>query len=213
MPMRADTNAAARRTGRSARLRTVRTRSVRALLGPGIAALYLAATWGAPHRPVMAAVAGTMLAAAGLTWWAAPVLARSRWRVAVQYAGIMVNIGGSAALSLLDGGVGSPLGAMVPFSLLFYAIMMPPRAFAVASTLSAVAYWTVAVTGEPVPPGYAEVYTLGVAGVAYLCFRHAAALASLRHRLAEASRVDPLTRCLNRRGFGERLEQAVAEAV
>ena len=208
-----DTPPDPRRTSRSARVRAVRVSSGRALLGPGLAAAYLLATPDRANRPEMLLIAALMLAAAATTWQAAPLIARSRpVRLATQSAGMLINIAGSSTLSLLDGGIHSPLGAMIPFSLLFYAIMMPPRAFALASVLSAGAYWAVALVGDPAPRGYAVVYTLGVGGVAFLCFRHAAVLASLRHRLADASRTDPLTRSLNRRGFDERLDRAVAEA-
>ncbi|GAA0798641.1 GGDEF domain-containing protein [Spirilliplanes yamanashiensis] len=210
--MRADADPDAARASVPRRVRTVRVSSVRALLGPAVAAVYLLCTPGRPDRPVMLAITAVMLAVAVGTWSAASWLARSRARVAVQAAGMVVNIAGSSALSLLDGGVASPLGALVPFTLLFYAIMMPPRMFAVASLLSAAGYGVVAVAGGPAPTGYAAVYALGIGGVAYLCFRHAAVLASLRHRLKEASRLDPLTRVLNRRGFDERLDRAVADA-
>jgi diguanylate cyclase (GGDEF)-like protein len=183
------------------------------MIGPGIALLYVLATWPAQHRPVMVVVAAGMIGLAGLTWWRGPSIAGSRLRVPVQMAGMLANIAGCSTLTLLDGGVGGPLGALLPFSLLFYAVMMPPRMLLVASGLTWAAYWTVVVLGDPTPPGYAVVYTLGVGGVSYICMRHAGALRSLRRRLAEVSRVDPLTRCLNRRGFDERLEQELAEAV
>ncbi|BFU44739.1 diguanylate cyclase domain-containing protein [Krasilnikovia sp. MM14-A1004] len=189
----------------------VRSSSLRAMLAPAVVALYLAATPG-PSRPQMFAVTAVMFAVAAVTWRAAPRIARGRSRVAVQAAGMLVNLAGAAALSLLDGGVTSPLGALVPVCVVFYAIMMPPRMFAVAAGIAAAAYWTVALLGGPAPAAYAVVYTLGLGGVSVLCLRHAAALAGLRRRLSEVSRVDPLTRSLNRRGFDEQLEQAVDQA-
>jgi diguanylate cyclase (GGDEF)-like protein len=183
------------------------------MIGPGVSALYLLATWPGQHRPVMLAVAAAMIGVAAVTWWRSPSIARSGARPGIQVVVMLVNIAGSAVLTLLDGGVGSPLGALLPFSLLFYAVMMPPRVFLAAAGLTAVAYWTVVVLGEPTPPGYAAVYTLGMGGVSYVCLRHATALVAMRRRLAHLSRVDPLTRCLNRRGFDERLEQSLGEAV
>ncbi|MGC9669480.1 diguanylate cyclase [Planosporangium sp. 12N6] len=196
----------------SYRVRAIRTGGLRGALGPGIAALYVLATWNGPHRPVMLAIAATMLAAALLARWQAPAIARSRARLPVQLAGIMVNILGSTALSLLDGGVTSPLGPMVPFSLIFFAVMVPPRVYGLVFVASTAAYWVVALLGDPAPAGYPWVYTLAFAGVGYLCVRHAGTLASLRRRLTEAARLDPLTGCLNRRGFDQRLGSALADA-
>ncbi|RZU54401.1 diguanylate cyclase (GGDEF)-like protein [Krasilnikovia cinnamomea] len=209
--MHADASADAPRTRGDVRAATVRSSSLLAVAAPVVVALYLAATPG-PARPVMFAVTAVMLAVAAATWRAVPRIARARARVAVQAAGLVVNLAGAAALSLMDGGIASPLGALVPVCVVFYAIMMPPRVFTVAAGFAVVAYWTVALLGGPAPAGYAVVYTLGLGGVSFLCLRHAAALAGLRRRLAEVSRVDPLTRSLNRRGFDEQLEHAVAQA-
>ncbi|RZU54400.1 diguanylate cyclase (GGDEF)-like protein [Krasilnikovia cinnamomea] len=210
--MPADLDADAPRIRADARAAIVRSSSRRALLVPAVIGLYVAATPHGPHRPVVIGVVAAMAAFAGATWWAAARIARSRARVGVQAAALVVNIVGSCALTMLEGGIASPLGVLLPSCVIFYAIMMPPRMFAVAAALTAVAYWTAALLGGPAPAGYAVVYTLGMGAVSYLCLRHAAALAGLRRRLAEVSRVDPLTRSLNRRGFDEQLEHAVAQA-
>jgi diguanylate cyclase (GGDEF)-like protein len=210
--MHADVSAGPPRARRDPRAATVRTRSVRAMLAPAVVALYLAATPHWPHRPLMLAVAAVMFAVAAATWRAAPRIVRSRAGTSVRILGAFVSLAGSATLSLLDGGVAGPLGALVPTTVVFYAIMMPPRMFAVIAVFAGAAYGAVAVLGEPAPAGYAAVYALGLGGVSILCQRHSAALAGLRRRLAEMSRVDPLTRSLNRRGFDEHLERAVTRA-
>ncbi|MEV8506931.1 GGDEF domain-containing protein [Actinoplanes sp. NPDC051475] len=129
-----------------------------------------------------------------------------------QVAALVFTTVGYAALGLLDGGVAGPLGALLPFSVMVYAATMPPRAFALAATLSATAYWAVAIGGGPAPIGYAAVYTVAFAGISLLCLRYSAAMASLRRRLDVLSQLDPLTGCLNRRGFDARLAAEVAEA-
>lgn len=183
------------------------------MIVPGMVGPYLAATWAAGNRPAMLAVAVAMVAVSGLNWWQAPVIARSAYPAVLRGAAMLVTVAGSATLTLLDGGVGSPLGAVLPYALLFYAVRLPARMFLVAGVVIGVAYWTIVVLGDPVPPGYAVVYTLGIGGVSAICMRHAAALRSLRRRLARLSVSDPLTRGLNRRGFDDRLERAYAEAV
>lgn len=196
----------------SARVRAVRSGALRGLGGPGLAAVYAALTPAGPHRAVMVAIAAVMVTVCGLTWWKAAAVAASRAQASIRLAGTLTNITGSAVLSLLDGGVASPLGALLPFSLIFLALVTPPRPFAVLGALSGTAYWAVALFGDPAPPGYAVAYTLGFGGLSYLCLRHAGVLVSLRRRLAELSRTDPLTKALNRRGFDEHLESEFAEA-
>lgn len=196
----------------SARVRAIRSGAVRGLGGPGIAIAYALANPAHPERPPMLLVSAAMLVVCGMTWGFAATLAVSRAAVPLRVAGVLIVILGSAGLSLLDGGIAGPLGALLPFSFVFLALVTPPRAYAALGLVGAVAYWAVALLGEPAPPGYAVVYTLAFGGLGYLCVRHAGALVSLRRRLAKVSALDPLTRALNRRGFDERLEAAFAEA-
>src|SRR4051812_7238401 len=199
------------RTSASARL--IRSGGLRGIVGPTVALSYLLATWPRPHRPVMVLVAVTMIAIDGYAWIDAARIAGSSWRVRFQVICTLANLTGSGLLTFLDGGIAGPLGATIPFSVLFLAVMVPPRVFAGLGVLSAAAYWAIALYGGPSPPGYATPYTLGIAGVGWLSLRHAGALASLRRRLVSVSRIDPLTHCLNRRGFDERLEQELDQAV
>ncbi|GGQ81848.1 hypothetical protein GCM10010166_60000 [Couchioplanes caeruleus subsp. azureus] len=193
-------------------MRAIRASAVQQAMGPALAGLYLIGTLGAPHRPAMLAVVGVMLAVTGIGWSVAARLAGSRLRIPAQLTGVAVTLAGSATLTLLDGGVARPLGALVPFSLVLLAIVLPPRIFAVVAAAGVAAYAGIALVGDPAPPGYAVVHALGFGAAAYLCLRHSRALASLRRRLTDLSRVDPLTGCLNRRGFDERLHQELAES-
>ncbi|MEV6601532.1 GGDEF domain-containing protein [Actinoplanes sp. NPDC051346] len=193
------------------RVRQTRGAAVWALLTPMPAVPYIAATWSAGHRPAMAATVGLLMLCAIGMWLAAPI-GRARLRMPLHVAQLLVNTVGYAALGLLDGGVAGPLGALLPFALLVYAVSMPPRSFAPAAALTGVAYWVVAIGGDPSPPGYAVIYTVAFGGISVLCLRYSGAMASLRRRLDELSRADPLTGGLNRRGFDERLTTELAEA-
>ncbi|MFI5495075.1 diguanylate cyclase [Actinoplanes sp. NPDC051859] len=193
------------------RARQTRSGALRALLTPMPAIPYFLATWSDGNRPVMSAVVGVLALCAIVMWLAAPA-GRSRFRVPLHIFSLVVNTAGYAALGLLDGGVASPLGALLPFAVIVYAVTLPPRSFAWAAGLSGVAYWVVALAGSPAPPGYAVIYTVAFGGISLLCLRYSGAMASLRRRLDELSRADPLTGALNRRGFDERLTEAMAEA-
>ncbi|ROP34303.1 GGDEF domain-containing protein [Couchioplanes caeruleus] len=195
-----------------ARVRAVRNSALRAGIVPLLCVPYLAGTWSAEHRPAMAVVVAVLLAVSGLTAAAARLIARSRLRLVVQLTTLVATMEAYAALAWLDGGVFSTMGALLPFTVMLFAVTMPPRAFVVTGAFSAVAYWVVVLTGGPAPQGYAAIYTIGIACVSGACLHYAGAMASLKRRLAEQSRIDPLTQCLNRRGFDERLAGELAEA-
>ncbi|GAB1693547.1 GGDEF domain-containing protein [Krasilnikovia sp. M28-CT-15] len=182
------------------------------MLSPAAAMVYVLGTPGGPHRRAMLAVAVGMAVMGLLAWATAPAVSRSRLRVPIQLAGAVVTLLGASGLALLDGGVTSPLGALELFSLVFFAVVLPTRLFAPMALLCIAAYATVALAGGAAPTGFAWVFTFTYAGVAYLAMRHTSALASLRRRLGEVSRIDALTGCLNRRGFDERLDAEFAAA-
>ncbi|MFI7602025.1 diguanylate cyclase [Actinoplanes sp. NPDC049681] len=194
------------------RSRAIRTSALLGAAGPLMAAAYLLASPEHRHRSAMLAVIGGMLAVLAVGWWAARVIAPSRWRLPAQVLGIVATIAGLAALGVLDGGAGTPLGELLPFYLIYLAVLVPPRVFFVAGALDLAAYAVVAGTGRPVPPAYPVLCSIAFAGVALLALRHAGALASLRRRLAEISRTDALTGCLNRRGFDRRFAEELAAA-
>jgi diguanylate cyclase (GGDEF)-like protein len=187
-------------------VRALRDGVLRGVAGPATIAVYALATPGGPNRPLMLLTLAAMAANIALAWVVAERIIRSRHRFTWQFCAILVHIAGMAVLIHSDGGVAGPLGALAVFALLFFAATLPRRAFVVVCLASGVAYWTVAQVGTPPPPGYAETMVVGTGGVAYLCHRYATALVTLRRRLADMSRTDPLTGCLNRRGFDERLQ-------
>ena len=195
-----------------AQVQVVRTSAVGATLAPGLAMVYVLGTWDRPHRPAMLVVTLALLAVAATAYRRAPQLAGFPGRRIVQAGWAATAIVACAALSLLDGGVARPLGLLVPISLIYLATVTPPTTFVAFACLSGVAYGVVVVLGQPPPAGYSFVYALGTASIAYSCLRQAAVLVSLRRRLADVVRRDPLTGRLNRRGFDEQLAHELAEA-
>jgi diguanylate cyclase (GGDEF)-like protein len=194
------------------RLRSVRATAALSMLPPLCFLPYLAATRSAGHRPAMAAICVAMLLLAVVAVAGAGAIERSRHRSAVQLTGIVLNVLGFTALCLLDGGVTGVFGALLPLLVIVLAVGMPLRPFLVVAALAGAGYWAAALAGGPAQLGYALIYTIHTAGVAALSGRYSAAMASLRRRLSDLSRIDPLTGCLNRRGFEERLTAELAEA-
>ncbi|MEU7907061.1 GGDEF domain-containing protein [Actinoplanes sp. NPDC049118] len=194
------------------RLRTVRAGAALSMLTPLACLPYLATTWSAGHRPAMAAVCAAMLLLAGVAVIRAGSVERSRHRASVQMFGLILNAAGFTALGLLDGGVNSPLGALLPLLIILLAVGMPVRPFLVVAALGAAGYWGTALFGGTDQLGYALIYTVHVAGISALTMRYSAAMVSLKRRLSDLSRIDPLTGCLNRRGFEERMTAELAEA-
>ncbi|MEV4281046.1 GGDEF domain-containing protein [Actinoplanes xinjiangensis] len=194
------------------RRQSLRASAVYGAVPAVLAAAYTIGTWNDPNRTTMLLVTAAMVGFAGLGWAAAGRIARTRWWIWIQSTAAAVNLAGSAALGILDTGVAGPLGTLIPLSVVLLAIVMPPRAFLVTAGLGVTAYTSVMVFGDRPPAGYPLVHALAFGCIAYLCLRHSAVLASLRRRLADSSRTDPLTGCLNRRGFEERVAAELADA-
>ncbi|MCU7728637.1 GGDEF domain-containing protein [Actinoplanes sp. KI2] len=194
------------------RLHTVRATAALSVLAPLACLPYLAFTWPAGNRPAMVAICTVMMLFAGFAVIRADAIERSRYRVVAQLTGLSLNVVGFTVLGWLDGGVNSTLGAVLPLLIILLALGMPLRPFLALAALGAAGYWATALSGGPGQLGYALIYTIHVGGVSMLAIRYSAAMVSLQRRLGALSRTDPLTGCLNRRGFEERLAAELAEA-
>jgi diguanylate cyclase (GGDEF)-like protein len=189
----------------AARVTAIRSGAIYCCLPMLLTAAYVAATWDAPHRGAMLAVVLTVIGSAGLALLVASRHITSRWWMIPQHLGAVVNLAGYVALALLDGGVAGPLGTFIPASTVLLATVLLPRSFATVVVLNTIGYAVIVVFGEPAPPGYWLVHALAFGAAAVLCLRHSMVLASLRQRLADSSRTDPLTGCLNRRGYDQQM--------
>ncbi|WP_207229764.1 GGDEF domain-containing protein [Krasilnikovia cinnamomea] len=194
------------------RLRSVRAGAALTMLTPLCTLVYVATTWSAGNRPAMAMICVSMLVLAAVALAGAQAIERAGRRATVQMAGLVVNIAGFTALALLDGGLKSAVGAYLPFLVIMLAVGMPLRPFLAVAGLAVAGYWTVAIIGGPAQMSYAVIHTIHTGIIATLCLRYSAAMVSLQRRLSDLSRIDPLTGCLNRRGFEERLANELAEA-
>jgi len=180
-----------------------------------VAGVYHAATWDRPHREAMVAmlVAVYLLSLLIVALPPSLVFATRRRRVGVAAFWNLVCVALVAVSAALDGGLRSPIAAMmfvaVVFASVSYASVALVAAVGFAGLASTVAVGAL-VGGASWP--YVTMFTSALAIVAGTCVWQAHMGRRRRRQLAEASRTDPLTGCLNRRGFVEQYERAVGEA-
>jgi diguanylate cyclase (GGDEF)-like protein len=175
-------------------------------------AVYLVWTWSEPNRPAMAAgAAGCTVASLLLLALPAHIL-KGRWRDAVllSWSGAIIVI--VAVFISLDGGLDdSPMAAITFLPLIFATMAYPPVPMLTVAAAIVVTFVVMGIAEGDAPQ---STFVLGcsLTAAAVMC----ATISRLHHRqrgeLARVSRADPLTDCLNRRGFQERLEAELANA-
>ena len=180
---------------------------------------WIASTWSQPHRGGLTVIA----VSAAL---ATVVIAVIPHRAVVRgpYREVFFLSWSLSLIALITIGAGLDRGVRSPMILLLfvthvYAALSYPR-WAVSlvsgvSLLAVLALGLIAGTGGhgPIDPVYliGLMLTLSVTGV--MCIWQARIQQDARSSLARLSRSDPLTGCLNRLGFTERLELALAGSV
>jgi diguanylate cyclase (GGDEF)-like protein len=179
--------------------------------------VWVATTWEQPHRLLIAA----MLAIAALSATAIalmpiePVL-RSRWREPFFCAWSMGDVVMVTVLAAADGGARSPTTLMFFLTLVFAATSYPLWLTGVIAGSSVTAYLGLVVLqpGADTPGAQSIWLFAAILGlVALMCIWQARVNARQLGRLGRMSRSDPLTGCLNRLGFVERVRAELQRAV
>ena len=182
-------------------------------------AAWIAATWGRPHRSGLA----VMLAGAALTTAVIAALPREsivtgRHREAFFLSWTLSLILFITVAAELDTGVRSPIVLLLFLTLVYAALSYPRWAVAVISGVSLLAVLGLGLvssrlSSSPTQPVYLAglMLTLAISGV--MCMLQARIQQQARAELGRLLRSDPLTGCLNRLGFAERMTNALrAEA-
>jgi diguanylate cyclase (GGDEF)-like protein len=172
---------------------------------------WIAATWGRPHRGgLVAIVAGAALATAVIAVLPRQRIVASHYREGFFLSWSLALIIFIAVAAGLDVGVRSPIVLLLFLTLVYAALSYPRWAVAVISVVSMMAVLTLNLLGgssggAPTDPFYVVglMLTLAVAGV--MCIYQARIQQEARIELGRLSRTDPLTGCLNRLGFSDRL--------
>jgi|GEM_PF-624652 len=173
---------------------------------------YVALTWSRPHRAELLVVfALGMLASIVVYLLPRERIVRSRIREPFFLLWTLTEFAILVAGTLADGGTASPLVLAFFLPVVFSAMSYPLASVALVGLASVGSYLAVAlITG-----GASTAYELGFA-LTLLCTAAMSAWQAQNHNrqhraLARASRTDPLTGCLNRRGFEERAVAELAE--
>jgi diguanylate cyclase (GGDEF)-like protein len=175
--------------------------------------LYVAATWDRPDRQLIASLFG-VAAVVALLFVLIPHerVVRSRWREPFFLLWSTTQIALTTMVVAADGGSTSPLALLFFLPVVFAALSYPLASVVAIGALDYVAYVAVGVAGEQPDPEYVGFFALCLACTAVMCGWHARNQDRRRAALARVSRADPLTECLNRRGFEERFEAELSRS-
>jgi diguanylate cyclase (GGDEF)-like protein len=174
---------------------------------------YLAATWDEPNRPALAVLFLVALAGGALVM----VLPRERvlappWQTYFFLGWSGLDIALITAVAALDGGLDSPFVALLFLTQIFSALFYPLRLTAVVGAMNLLALAAIALIGGDADLARTLYFGSCLIGAALMCAYQAHHSDRLRRELADASRSDPLTGCLNRRGFEQRMAQEIDRA-
>jgi diguanylate cyclase (GGDEF)-like protein/putative nucleotidyltransferase with HDIG domain len=117
-----------------------------------------------------------------------------------------------ATLSIADGGARSPFALLFFLTLAFSALFYPLGMVVRVGALNIVAFLIVGMLGADPHGFYLWFFTACLGGTAFMCACQARNHDRQRAELLQVSRSDPLTGCLNRRGFEERLDAELDRA-
>ena len=175
--------------------------------------LYFAVTWDEPRRLALSLVIGAAFASAtAIALLPMERLLRGRLLEPffLAWSGSLIVLIGVACG--LDGGTESPLTVLFFLPLVYAALSYPLGSMIAVGALDLATYLVVAITCDHSAPEDVFLFGAGIVTAAWICAWQC--LNHDRHRrdLDRASRTDPLTGCLNRRGFRERLNAELGRA-
>jgi diguanylate cyclase (GGDEF)-like protein len=111
---------------------------------------------------------------------------------------------------VLEGRADGPLVICLVGPLGFVAMTQPPRALVLTTLPTLALYAGVAVFGDPGPAGYAPVQAGVLVTLLVAWSARRSAMRRDEEALRRLTRTDSLTGCLNRRGFGDLVDAAIA---
>ena len=194
------------------RLRIAGARIWLTYLIAGIFAVYAVGTWDGTERLALVAVAAGYLAW-GMLVRLLPLekIVHSRWHDVFFLAWSMAEVAAIVAAMTIDGGSDSPLAALLFIPLVVVALTYPPMLVLAVGTIELLAFLAVALNVGGRDDLSLSLFAVSLGITALVCAWQTRIRDAQRDELNRISRADPLTGCLNRRGFLERLDAEVDE--
>ena len=181
-------------------------------------AVWVATTWHRPYREQLAAqTVVALLGAFVVSRLPAETIVRSRYREVFFLAWSLLDIALICLLAYFDGGVTSPATLALFLTQVFAALSYPLGSMITVAIASLVGVGVLGAFGGAIPgdiepdPVYIGMFLVCLGLTGMLCVWQSRETERQREDLAELSRTDPLTGCLNRRGFSERLQHELAQ--
>lgn len=173
-----------------------------------IVLVYVLVSWEDSHRMLMLGLLTSALVSTyGVSRLPAAAIVRSRWREQFFLVWTAADIVLIAAIVAADGSdERSVLGAIFFLPLIFGSLSYPARSVAICGVMSVLAYAAAALLAESAEADTVAVFSALLIAAAVMGVSQATNRERQRRELARLSRSDPLTGCLNRRGFTERFE-------
>ena len=176
-------------------------------------ALYIFATWSHPHRAlILALLTAAMSTAVVAGCLDAERIVRSRWREHFFIGWSLLDIAFVGVIEALDQGTKSPVALVYFVPLVFAALSYPLPAVLGIAVFDLGTCAGVGVLVSDTDLTYLWFFATILGCTATLCVWHARNHDRQRTELSLASRTDPLTESLNRRGFEERLDAQLRES-
>jgi diguanylate cyclase (GGDEF)-like protein len=170
----------------------------------GTSAVYVALTWQRPHRALIGALFGAgFLGAAIVSRLPRERIVRSRFREAFFLGWSLIDLTLITFAALADGGTHSPLALVFFVPVVFAAMSYPLGSVLAVAGLSVAGYLTLALVAGG-SGWYEALFAVMLTCTGAMSTSQARNHEHQRRTLMEVSRSDPLTGCLNRRGFAER---------
>jgi diguanylate cyclase (GGDEF)-like protein/PAS domain S-box-containing protein len=171
----------------------------------GFGELYVLLTWERPHRLGLACLfALATLAAAIVSMLPKERIVRSRLREPFFLSWTMLDFVMLVIGTLADGGTTSPLVLVFFIPVVFSSMSYPLVSVITVGIVSVFSYLLVALLTSGSNWAYEVAFAISLACTAAMSAWQASNHNRQHRVLAKVSRTDPLTGCLNRRGFEER---------
>jgi diguanylate cyclase (GGDEF)-like protein len=179
-----------------------------------IVLVYILVSWESGHRVLTTVGLTSALATTfAVSKLPAAAIVRSRWR---EHFFLVWTAGDLALIAVVvsaDGGSSSVLGAIFFLPLIFGSLSYPARSVAICGAISVCAYAAAALLAGGAEADAVLVFSALLATGTVMGVSQATNRERQRRELARLSRSDPLTGCLNRRGFTERFEAELSDYV